>query len=583
MDCLLCNETVNKQHYFFKKYIDNSDKNITITTRNCIKKKFVDIIFNFHIIDKDVFYKDLYFKDKVKTLILKNRKKDKDYKTSIYKYNQSVKSDLTNYWIERFNIDNISEIDNIDKLNLKNFKTLKPIDFEDQIGFHRQGFDGTTDLENINIISEGDIEYDVSQMRLIQNTRLVVKMSEVQLFSAGNFSEINKIPDLFFKKRNLVIMKNLNDNKCLLYCYIRKHLNPVTDKISRISKKDVQISKELIDEFNIDFENISISEIDEIENLLECSIHVFEYNKEFNGKKIIRKSLKNFNKDLDLLLINGIQHYILIKNINIFIGNNSHIVKSCRNCLNVCYSIDKYNFHIEYCKYRKSKKLLPIFKKYMYFENLKNFIKVNWIIHSDFECIIDPITKEHSFISGGYMIECKNEKYSKYIQSSYDLEEYTKCLYNELKYIGEIEENHLQNPIDYSNFNEKEFDNTLKCKYCNCDFNHSYNDRCILLIEIVDKNKLKYILDNNDYNKEINDLAKNYYDSLDELGRKRIAYKQKYKCKNRYYGVGGCLSYLKKEIRNSIMPRNIKDIDMVNSHPTILLNLCQKMELVVIF
>ena len=290
-------------------------------------------------------------------------------------------------------------------------------------------------------------------------------------------------------------MKNLNNNKYLLYCYIRKHLNPVTDKISRICKKDVQISKELMDEHNIDFENILISEIDEIENLLECDIHVFGCNKEFNGKKIVRKSLKNFNKDLDLLLINGIQHYILIKNINIFIANNSHIVKSCRNCLNSFYSIDRYNFHIEYCKYRKPKKLLSSFKKHMYFENLKNCIKINWIIHSDFECIIDPITKEHSFISGGYMIECKNEKYSKYIQSFYDLEEYTKCLYNELKYIVEIEENHLQNPIDYSNFNEKEFDNTLKCKYCDCDFNHPNNDRCIILNEIVDKNKLKYTLD----------------------------------------------------------------------------------------
>ena len=83
-------------------------------------------------------------------------------------------------------------------------------------------------------------------------------------------------------------------------------------------------------------------------------------------------------------------------------------------------------------------------------------------------------------------------------------------------------------------------------------------------------------MDNNDYNQEINELAKNYYDSLDNLGRKRIAYKQKYNCKNKYYGVGSCLSYLKKEIRNFIMPKNIKDIDMVNSHPVILLNLCQK-------
>ena len=29
-------------------------------------KKFVDIIIDFHIIDKNVFYKDLYFKDYLK-------------------------------------------------------------------------------------------------------------------------------------------------------------------------------------------------------------------------------------------------------------------------------------------------------------------------------------------------------------------------------------------------------------------------------------------------------------------------------------------------------------------------------------
>ena len=164
----------------------------------------------------------------------------------------------------------------------------------------------------------------------------------------------------------------------------------------------------------------------------------------------------------------------------------------------------------------------------MYFENLKNCIKRNWIIHSDFECIIDPNTKEHEFISVTCLSECKNEKYSKNVQTFYNLEEYTKSLYNELKYIEDIEENHLQNPIDYSNLNEEEFDNTIKCKYCDCEFNHPYNDRCIILNEIVDKDKLKYILDNNDYNQEINDLAKNYYDSLDDLGRKRITYKQKY-------------------------------------------------------
>ena len=184
----------------------------------------------------------MHFKDKVKSLILKNCKKDKNYKLSIYKYNQSVKGDLTNYWIEKFNIDNISEIDNIDKLNLKNFKNLKPINFKEQIGFDRNTYEDTDDLGNINILSKGDIQYDES-IKIIQNTRLVVKISECQLFSGGDSLEINKISEFFFKKRNLIIMKNLNDNKCLLYCYIRKHLNPTTVNPSRISKKDIQTSK----------------------------------------------------------------------------------------------------------------------------------------------------------------------------------------------------------------------------------------------------------------------------------------------------------------------------------------------------
>ena len=121
---------------------------------------------------------------------------------------------MTNFWIEKFNIDNLSEIDNIDKLNLKNFKNSKCFDFYDLYGRTQQVFDGTIDLENINIICAGDIEYDATQMKTVQNTRLLIKMSECQIFSPGDSSEIDKIPELFFKKKNLVIIKNLNDNKC---------------------------------------------------------------------------------------------------------------------------------------------------------------------------------------------------------------------------------------------------------------------------------------------------------------------------------------------------------------------------------
>ena len=162
------------------------------------------------------------------------------------------------------------------------------------------------------------------------------------------------------------------------------------------------------------------------------------------------------------------------------------------------------------------------------------------------------------------------------VKTFFNLEEYTKSFYNELKCIENVEEKHLNNPIDYTNFNAEESNNVLECKYCKCKFNDDYNDRCIILNEIVDKQKLKYILDNNDFDIEVNNITKNYYYSLDDLGRKKITYKQKPKHKDRYYGVGSCLSYLKKEIRNFIMPKNIKDIDMIDCHPVILFNLCQK-------
>ena len=79
----------------------------------------------------------------------------------------------------------MNEIDNIDKLNLKNFKHLKSFDFDNNnlYGRERDIFDGTPiDQEQINIISEDNIEYDASQMKIIQNTRLLINYQNVTYF-----------------------------------------------------------------------------------------------------------------------------------------------------------------------------------------------------------------------------------------------------------------------------------------------------------------------------------------------------------------------------------------------------------------
>ena len=323
-----------------KEHINKFENNISIKFKDSIKKKFVDLIFDFHIIDKNVFYKDLYFKDYLKKLIVKNCDSDKNYKITLYKFNQAlIKYNDVKYWVEKYILQNISDIDSIDKLKIKNNRNdLDLINIgNSEIADHN----AEDNLEELNILSMHE-DYDSSIMT-IQNSRLIVKISECDIFSAGN--EIDKIPELFFKKRNLLIMRN-DDNKCFLYCYIRKLKNIITNNLSRITKKDLVIAEEIMDECDMDFENVSLDELDKIENLLEINIHIFGCNKKFNSKKIIRKSKSDFDKDLDLLLIDDIKHYILIKNINKFISDNSHVIKTCRNCLNVFYSELKYKDHI---------------------------------------------------------------------------------------------------------------------------------------------------------------------------------------------------------------------------------------------
>ena len=89
-NCLLCNKYIPKDHYFSKEPINNFENTISIKTKYSIKKEFVDLIFDFHIIDKNVFYKDLYLKDYLKKLIVRNCDNDKNYKITLYKFNQAL-------------------------------------------------------------------------------------------------------------------------------------------------------------------------------------------------------------------------------------------------------------------------------------------------------------------------------------------------------------------------------------------------------------------------------------------------------------------------------------------------------------
>ena len=638
--CKICSDnlSVSIDHFNSKEHIDNFNNNINLTIKKSIKEKFIDIIFKFKITNEGAFLNDLHFKKIAKQEINKNMNKNKKYKYSITFY-KGFSDNITNKLIDgnyTYNPINIIEAINNNYNDIHMFNTSKTVDTShEQQTKIRQDELIKKEKARYNRIKENELykkniednkvkewliknkEFKEEQItdKLIEDSKkdyfdntqeetdinhreesycdkpqtnsggtsaklyeygVTYKLTEYTPISGG--SEFNKVPELFITKRSLIVLKN-NDNKCFLYCYIREFLNPITEKRFRITKKDKELADKIINETNLTFENVSISEIDKIEKKLKVNVNVFSCNKKYKNKNIVRKSRTDYDRTLDLLLIEGINHYIIIKNLHLFITDrtveNDRFI--CRTCLNIFYSENKYNEHINYCKDRKPQRLMPANDKHIKFNKLQNCMLNNFIIYSDFECIIDK-NNEHKFVSGGYLVKCRNDKFTKPVQLFDNLDDYCENLKNELDYIEKINDERLNYRIDMKTFDQEKFDNITNCEYCDYKFDKDYNDRKIELYERVDKNKLKWIIDNYEFNEETENILKLYYESLNKIGQKKVIYNQSKEDKNRYFG-GICLTSIKRIVRNSIMPKNILDIDMENSHPRILLYLCKKYDI----
>ena len=124
----------------------------------------------------------MYFKDYLKKLIVKNCDNDKNYKITLYKFNQAlVKNNDIKYWVEKYILQNISDIDNIDKLKLKNNRN--DLDLINIGNSEIANYNAENNLEELNILSMHE-DYDSSIMT-IQNSRLIVKISECDIFQLG--------------------------------------------------------------------------------------------------------------------------------------------------------------------------------------------------------------------------------------------------------------------------------------------------------------------------------------------------------------------------------------------------------------
>ena len=404
-----------------------------------------------------------------------------------------------------------------------------------------------------------------------------IKLMKCTLLRGGQYN-YEKIPKTFLDTKVISIIKN-QDDKCFLYCYIRKHLNPVKKHGERVSRVDKRLAKKLKKELDYNFDNVEVKNLNKIEDSLETNIYVYSCDKNFKNKVPLFRSNKNYNKFLDLLLYE--KYYMNINKLNIFFNPNS-TNKSwfCRSCNNSFYSKVKYDDHILYCKTSKPLILMPSKNKYIKFKNIQNTIQLPFVAYCDIE---SELLKQnnlynHEHLMSGYKLDCVDKQYSKPVQIFNTLEKFRDGLINELDYIEEINNEKLNHEIDMSTFNQKEFDNTNKCKYCEYDFTKKYNSSKITLLEKVDKYKLKRIIDdydNNDINEETQNNLIKYYNSLNKDGEVHIVYKQ-HDNVGRYYSNKFSLQNMYNKVRSSIIHEKSLDIDFVNSIVTIIIHLANK-------
>ena len=577
--CRICGQIVDKEHFDTEKHIEKFNSICKIDIDKSLKDTFIKIKCKFNDIRYNYIYTDLYFKKHIKDIILKNINVNKYYKSYIIKknmleFNHGQADPM--YISEKHDSNNILyDIENIEHLEENKERNLKPY----LIKYSSSDYDYKIkkmyeDIEKINFKKSGDSIY------YINSVGCEFHITECELLKGSNYN-FEKIPKIFYTSRVISIIKN-KDDKCFIYNYIRKYLNPVDKHQDRVSLKDKKFVKKLEDELNFNFDNVKIKDLSKIENLLETNIYVYTCDKNLKNRLPVYKSDKNYEKYLDLLLFE--EHYMNIKNISrFFYSNETNKIFFCRNCCNKFYSDKKYQEHQLFCQTNKTQLLLPSQNKYLQFKNLQNTIQHNFICYADIESqmIFNDNVYEHEHLMSGYYLHCIDEKYSKKVKLFDNLEDFRDNLINELDYIDNINKNKLNFDIDMKNFNKEEFDKVKKCKHCDQKFNEDFNNRKITLIEKVDKYKLQRIIDdfnNNDINEETQNNLKKYYENLDENNEIEITYRQN-NSSGRYYANQFSLQGMYNQVRSSIIHKDSIDIDFINSNITIIIYLAEKYKL----
>ena len=301
-----------------------------------------------------------------------------------------------------------------------------------------------------------------------------------------------KLPqELRNSAKGLINLKN-EDNQCFRWCHIRL-LNPQAKYPQRIKKSDKAFIQNF-DHQGIEFP-VTIKQINKIEKQNEININVFGY--EDKQTYPIYVSKEKYEDHMNLLLIteNKNNHYVLIKDFNKFMYNQTkHKERKhfCMHCLQ-CFTYERVlTDHKENCIQVNGTQAIKMPTKnenILKFNNFHKQLAVPFVIYADFEAITEKIHgcqpnnnksfteayQKHTDCGYGYKVVCcYDDNYSKPVQiyrGEKAVYKFMEAMLEEVKYCKKVMKKEFNKPLRMTKDNEKEFQKSNKCHICEKEYN----------------------------------------------------------------------------------------------------------------
>ena len=362
-------------------------------------------------------------------------------------------------------------------------------------------FNSTTDL----IINETDIKLalQASQQQILnkiaqwisEGSGWTIQLIENHYINIVNYNPLKgssyiKLPqELRNSTKGLINMKN-KDNECFRWCHIR-HLNPQDKDPQRIKKTDKQYIEKL-DYSSIEFP-VTVKQINKIEKQNNICINLFGYEEKQKFPIYISKEKYQDHMELLLIIEGKNKHYVLIKDFNKFMFNQTkheHRKYFCMYCLQCFSREDVLTEHKNNCISINGKQAINMPEKgdKVYFKNHHKQLPVPFVIYADFEALTEKIQgcqpnneksyteayQKHTDCGYGYKVVCcYDDKYSKPVQihrGENAVHKFMENMLEEVNWCKSKMKKHFNKPLKMTKENETDFQKATKCYICDIKY-----------------------------------------------------------------------------------------------------------------